>query len=103
MRPIFIAGLAAGVLAWSAMAQAQAPDAAQVRGWAATCATCHGTDGRSEPGGISIAGNDAQDMLQKLLEYKNGTRPATVMHQIAQGYTDDQLAAIAGWFAAQKK
>ena len=42
-------------------------------------------------------------MLKKLMEFKSGARPATIMHQLSKGYTDEQLAAIAGWFAAQKK
>jgi cytochrome c553 len=32
--------------------------------------------------------------------FKAGTRPATVMHQIAKGYSDEQIKAIAAWFAA---
>jgi cytochrome c553 len=28
---------------------------------------------------------------------------ATIMHQLAKGYTDEQIEAIAGYFAAQKR
>ena len=35
--------------------------------------------------------------------FRDGQRPATVMHQIAKGYTDPQIDAIAAWFAAQKR
>jgi cytochrome subunit of sulfide dehydrogenase len=35
-------------------------------------------------------------------DYKSGNLPATIMHQIAKGYTDDQMRLIAGFFAAQK-
>jgi cytochrome c553 len=38
-----------------------------------------------------------------MLDFKNGRRPATIMHQIAKGYSDEQIAAIAAYFAAQKK
>jgi sulfide dehydrogenase cytochrome subunit len=41
-------------------------------------------------------------LVRALLEFKSGARPATVMHQLAKGYTDEQIALIAGWFAAQK-
>lgn len=93
--------LAAGLLcAAAAGAQAQVD---QVRVWAATCATCHGTDGRAQPGAVSLAGQGKDDMLQKLLDFKTGKRPATIMQQIAKGYSDEQLAQIAGYFAAQKK
>ena len=35
-------------------------------------------------------------------EFKSGARPATIMNQLAKGYTDEQIEALAGWFAAQK-
>lgn len=93
--------LAAGVLCASALsAHAQVN---QIRVWAAACANCHGTDGRAEPGMAALAGRDQAELQKILLEYKAGTRPATLMHQIAKGYTDEQLSQIAGYFAAQKK
>jgi cytochrome subunit of sulfide dehydrogenase len=42
-------------------------------------------------------------MYLQLTEFRDGKRPATIMHQIARGYTDAQLKAIAGHFAAQPK
>ena len=42
--------IATALLAAAGLSQAQAPDAAQVRSWAASCAACHGTDGRARPG-----------------------------------------------------
>ena len=41
-------------------------------------------------------------MFRKLMDYKSGRKPATLMHQLSKGYTDEQLKAIVGWFAAQK-
>ncbi|MFM8589595.1 MAG: c-type cytochrome [Limnohabitans sp.] len=82
---------------------AQAQDAAQVRSWAASCASCHGTDGRAQPGMESLAGANKDDMVKKMLDFKAGRRPATIMHQLAKGYSDEQIVAIAGYFAAQKK
>jgi len=72
----------------------------QVRVWAAACANCHGTDGRAQPGMESLAGKD--DIAQKMLDFKSGRKPATLMHQIAKGYTDAQIAGMAQYFAAQK-
>ncbi len=93
--------LAAGVMGVAAFgAQAQVN---QIKVWAAACANCHGTDGRAEPGMESLAGKDKDDMLQKLLDFKSGRKPATIMHQLSKGYTDEQLAQIVGYFAAQKK
>lgn len=93
----------AGIALMLGAAAAQAQDAAQVRSWAAACANCHGTNGVAQPGNESLAGMRKEDMLTKLLDFKNGRKPATLMHQLSKGYSDEQLAAIAGYFAAQKK
>jgi sulfide dehydrogenase cytochrome subunit len=93
--------LLASVLGAAALgAQAQV---SQVRVWAAACANCHGTDGRAQPGMEALAGKDKDELLQKLLDFKAGRKPATIMHQLSKGYTDEQLAQIAAYFAAQKK
>lgn len=75
----------------------------QIQVWAAACATCHGTNGHAEPGNVKLAGANKDDMTKTLLSYKAGTRPATIMHQITKGYTDEQLTQISAYFAAQKK
>jgi cytochrome subunit of sulfide dehydrogenase len=82
---------------------AAAQDANQARSLAATCFTCHGTDGRSVDGiPPSLAGQNKDYLLTQLKEFKAGTRPATIMQQHAKGYTDEQLALIAGYFASRK-
>lgn len=89
------------LLASASLVQAQ--DAAQVRSWAAACANCHGTDGRAQPGMEALAGANKDDIVKKMLDFKAGRKPATIMHQLAKGYSDEQITAIAGYFAAQKK
>ena len=91
-----------GWLGAAGLAQAQAPDPLHVRSWAASCAACHGTDGRAQPGMASLAGASKDDMVKKMLDFKAGRRPATIMHQLAKGYSDDQIEAISAYFAAQK-
>ena len=72
---------------------------------AATCANCHGTQGRAVDGAAvpGLAGMPAAYMVDQLKTFKAGTRPATVMHQLAKGYSDSQIDQLAAYFAAQKK
>lgn len=93
--------LVAGLL-YAAAFGAQA-EISQVRVWAAACANCHGTMGKAEQGMESLAGKDKDELLQKMLDFKSGKKPATIMHQLSKGYTDEQLQQLAGYFAALKK
>lgn len=72
------------------------------RNLAATCANCHGTNGKSVGGNEALAGVPAEKIMQKLKEFRSGEKPATIMHQISKGYTEEQLQLIAAYFAAQK-
>jgi cytochrome c553 len=82
---------------------ALAQDAA--RNLAAACAICHGTQGRPAPGAplIPLAGLPQDHIATQMRAFRDGRRPATVMHQIAKGYSDAQIDALAAWFAAQKR
>ena len=98
------ATVALSCLILSSWAHAQAPSAVQARSWAAACANCHGTNGHAQPGMAALAGVPKELIVQKMLDYKAGRTPAaTVMHQLAKGYSDEQITAIAAYFAAQKK
>ncbi len=81
---------------------ASAQDANLGRNLAASCAGCHGTEGKSVSGMPPVAGQAKESLMRTLKDFKDGKRPATIMHQIAKGYTDEQLALIAAYFAAQK-
>jgi cytochrome subunit of sulfide dehydrogenase len=98
--------LAAAVLVSSSAALAQ-PTAATLntRALAATCANCHGTDGRAVPGEamVVLAGLPQATIVEQMQAFRDGKRPATVMHQIVKGYSDEQIQALAAYFAAQKK
>ena len=99
MKPLM--QLTAAAFAVGLCLPSHAQEANSARALAATCFTCHGTDGRSV-GGVppSIAGQSKTTLLQSLREFRDGKRPATIMHQHAKGYTDAQLDAIAGYFAS---
>jgi sulfide dehydrogenase cytochrome subunit len=95
--------VAAALLALvAAAAAAQAPDPNLARNLAATCANCHGTNGVSQGGTESLAGMPRDTLIRKMQEFKTGSKPASIMPQLSKGYTDEQIALIAGWFAEQK-
>ncbi|RYX88687.1 MAG: c-type cytochrome [Comamonadaceae bacterium] len=89
--------------------QASAQDAGQqalyTKSLAATCANCHGTNGKVVDGSSvpSLAGLDKNNFITQMKAFKSGARPATVMHQISKGYSDAQIESLAVFFAAQKK
>jgi cytochrome c553 len=85
-------------------APALAQDVNAGRSLAATCANCHGTDGRARgPALPQLAGMPAEALLARLADYRRGNRPGTVMPQIVKGYTEEQLRLVAAYFAAQAK
>src|SRR5689334_7878747 len=92
----------------AAIALMAAPAFAQdnnARNLASACAICHGTEGRPAPNAppIPLAGLPADPIATQMRAFRDGKRPATVMHQIARGYNDAQIDAMAAWFAAQKR
>jgi cytochrome subunit of sulfide dehydrogenase len=96
-------------LVFAATVLAALPAAAQDlqgRNLAASCAICHGTEGRggAKDGALNpLAGLPRDHIATQMRAFRDGKRPATVMQQIAKGYTDPQIDAIAAWFAAQKR
>ena len=93
---------AACILAAATVAHAADPNLG--RNLAATCANCQGTNGKAVPsaGMDSLAGESKEKLLQKLADFKSGDKPASIMHQITKGYTSEQLALIADYYAKQK-
>lgn len=122
MKKIVSHALATGLMVFSLspVAQTPAPAAAAaaapipfaapnltslgVRSLAANCAACHGTNGNSAGGAIpGLAGMNKEYFLNQVKAFKEGKREATVMHQIAKGYSDAEMAALGDYFSAQKK
>jgi cytochrome c553 len=95
-------------IAFAAALLCAAPAVAQDtagRNLAAGCAICHGTEGKPAPGApvIPLAGLPRDHIASQMRAFRDGQRPATVMHQIAKGYTDAQIDSLAAWFSAQKR
>jgi cytochrome subunit of sulfide dehydrogenase len=86
-------------------AQAQDAQTLNIRSLAATCANCHGTTGKAFEGSavVTLAGLPKDYIVAQMKAFQTGARPATIMHQLAKGYSDAQIEQIATYFAAQKK
>lgn len=78
------------------------PDPLLGRNLAASCAMCHGTGGRSVGITAPLAGRQAKDIVETVKLFREGKKPSTIMQQIAKGYTDAQIQAIAEYFADQE-
>jgi len=97
-RLLIAAAFAAAPLA------AVAQDSPAARSLAATCASCHGTEGRSVTQEVApLAGLPREHIAAQMKAFRDGSRPATVMHQIAKGYSDQQIELIADYFARRPK
>ena len=90
--------LIAAMLAFSAPALAAEPPPPG----ASSCSGCHPA-GRSVDSTVPrLNGRDAAQLAAAVQEFRSGKRPSTVMDRIAKGFTDDEIKAIAAWYAAQK-
>ncbi len=76
-----------------------------VRSMAANCSACHGTEGKPAPGATvpGLAGRTRDDIVGAMTQFKDGKRPATVMHQIAKGYSEAEITALADYFSRQAR
>lgn len=98
------AAVVAVVAAFAGPTLGSAANAQEARYLASNCANCHGTDGRSaSDGGMpGLAGMSRTYFLEQMNAFRSGARQATVMHQIAKGYDQQQLSLLADFFAQQK-
>jgi sulfide dehydrogenase cytochrome subunit len=93
-KRIILVALALGFVPACASAAALAPPVA------AACTGCHRSGG--DPALPQLAGRPANDIVAAMDAFRSGKRPATVMDRIAKGYSDDEIAAIATWYSAQR-
>lgn len=88
-----------GLSQFSILAAAQNADATKLyhRSLAATCANCHGTEGKGVPeAGMPLINiYSSEQLLNTMKAYKSGAREGTIMPQLAKGYSDEQLQIIA--------
>ena len=86
--------------------------ATHVRTLAASCAACHGTLGNAmvkeggnagEENNLILAGRAREDLLSKLLGFRDGTRKATIMHQHSRGLSLEEIEMLTTHFSTQKQ
>jgi sulfide dehydrogenase cytochrome subunit len=69
---------------------------------ASSCSGCHPASSGVDTPVKRLKGQDAAQIAAAVAAFRSGERPATVMNRIAKGFTDDEIKAIAAWYAAQK-
>ncbi len=98
MSPALAGLLAVGLLAVLPPASAQearSPGALLAQ----SCFGCHRGDA-GESALPSITGRNAAEVAQALLEFRDGSREATVMGRLARGYTVPELERIATYLSS---
>jgi len=69
---------------------------------AAACSGCHPASTRVTSPVPRLAGRDAAAIVKAMQDFRSGARAGTVMDRIAKGFTDEEIQAIAAWYATQK-
>ncbi len=64
-----------------------------------SCASCHGTDGKSVAVTPYIAGMGKNTMYSILLDYKNGKKEGTMMQKHVKGFSDAELEQVSYYFS----
>ncbi len=97
MSKFVATAIAAVATAAAAVAASAEPPAG-----AAACSGCHPASPRVTSPVPRLAGVDRAAIVRAMQDFRSGQRAATVMDRIAKGFTDDEIQAIAAWFATQK-
>jgi sulfide dehydrogenase cytochrome subunit len=69
---------------------------------AAACSGCHPSSARVTSPVPRLAGRDRAAIVKAMQDFRSGQRAGTVMDRIAKGFTDEEIQAIAAWYATQK-
>jgi cytochrome c553 len=85
-----------------ATSPAMAADAAAGKAKAAICASCHGPDGHSSnPMWPNLAGQKEQYLAKQIKAFRDGTRKDPLMAPMVAALSDDDIANLAAYYAAQ--
>lgn len=102
IKPSILAALAIAAAPLPGWAQSPAAPAGLAgRNLAAACANCHAARDAGAGGQPVLRGRPREFLAQTLKDFRDGRRSGTIMPQLARGYDDRQIAAVAEWLAAQ--
>jgi cytochrome c553 len=69
---------------------------------AASCSGCHPSSARVTSPVSRLVGLAPDAIVRALKEFRSGRRAGTVMDRIAKGFTDEEMQAIAAWYAGRR-
>ena len=69
---------------------------------AVSCSGCHPASARVTSPVPRLAGVDRAAIVKAMQDFRSGQRPGTVMDRIGKGFTDEEIQAIAAWYATQR-
>ncbi|HMH51017.1 MAG TPA: hypothetical protein VK548_12350 [Candidatus Acidoferrum sp.] len=76
--------------------------AAEPPAGAVSCSGCHPSSARVTSPVVRLNGLDRAAIVKAMQDFRSGQRTGTVMDRIAKGFTDEEIQAIAAWYAAQR-
>ena len=69
---------------------------------AVSCSGCHPASTRVASPVPRLNGLDRAAIVKAMQDFRSGQRTGTVMDRIAKGFTDEEIQAIAAWYATQR-
>ena len=96
MRQTVAAAIVMATIAAATVASSEPPAGA------ASCSGCHPSSARVTSPVPRLVGLDRAAMVRAMQDFRSGQRAGTVMDRIAKGFTDQEIQAIAAWYATQK-
>ncbi len=96
MRSSLAAAIGVASIAAAVVASAEPPAGA------AGCSGCHPVSSRVTSPVPRLNGLERAAIVRAMQDFRSGKRAATVMDRIAKGFTDDEIQAIAAWYATQR-
>ena len=70
---------------------------------ALNCTMCHGAQGTSSSDAPNLAGQYPEVIIKQLLDYKSGRRTHSLMEQLSQPLSDQEMNELAVYFASLPK